>query len=342
MNRTGGTAPRRRAANGRARTSTVALGLATLAASACGAATTIDPGLGTDTVPITRPPTTTTTEPAAPTTTVDFSRTPDQDTTPLPDDATVEEFATVIDDMRGPTADLAEQLGRLADFVRLSSPAGAQILDFSISVVPAEEERNDVAISVALRAPQTRATLVDFFDAELRSRGWNKAKQTDETAGGVTTTTQVYRIPGTPGDDTELVVALTGGPVTLIDIDYTNLTAESDGSVERLASWQDALRTPRAAVLLESRVTTAADIGTLAVFYSLTAETAAEARADMVELVPSDEFTVDAADGSGANAPPLRLVDGDGNQFLLEFTDTREADLIELAVSTSFGLTPID
>ncbi len=320
--------------------SALAFALALLAAG-CGAEAS--PGIGNDTVPTTVATTTTaSTLPPETTTTIDFAREPAQEKTPLPEDATADEVAEVVGDMRGPTRDLSEQLSRLATFMKLSSPAGAQILDFATSVVPAEDDRNEISTQVSLRAPQTMLELNDFFDAELRARGWYKADEAEETIDDVAQATLVFRIPGTAGDETELSIVILGGPVTMIDLDFRFLTPEDDPSFELLSAWQAAIRTPRSTTALAAGVVTAEDSATLSVTYAIEADTAAEGREDITDLVRSSEFEIETAGESGESAAPVVLIDEAGQRYLLEFGTTRDPEVIEMVVSTTFDLRPID
>ncbi|MGI9595519.1 MAG: hypothetical protein ACR2QK_05130 [Acidimicrobiales bacterium] len=313
---------------------------AVLLLAGCGGETT--PSLGNDTLPTTVVQTTTSTMPPTTTTTINFDRPPDQEKTPLPEEATVTEMAEVIDDMRGPTRDMSEQMMRLATFIKLSSPIGSQIMDFTTSVKPAEDEGSMISTQARLRTPFTLEQLVDYYDSELKARGWNKAGQSDETTDGMPASSLVFRIPGTAGDEAELTIDLTGGPVSFVDLDYRFLTAEDDESFARLEAWQSAVRTPNSAIPLEARAFTANDLGTVAVSYSLLAETATEAREAVVGLVRSSEFTIEESGGSGENTPPVLLIDESGQRFLLEFSVTRDPEVVEMVVSASFDLEPVD
>lgn len=320
--------------------------IATLAAIAglalflAGCGTEAAPTIGNGALPPSS--TTTSTAPIETTTTIDFSRPPDQQKTTVPENATAGDLAEIVDDMRGPTEDVAEQMLRLATFVELSSPVGSQITDLTISVRTAEELRYDISSQVALRGPQTLVELTDYYDAELRSLGWNKASETDETIGGIETTTQVFRVPGTAGDETELTIRTTGGPVSVVDIGYHHLTDEDDESFGRLAAWQRAIRTPNSGVEMEVRVSTADDVATLAVVHWLTAETAAQARADVVSLIRAAEFEQSSPVADEASTAPVELADESGQRHLLEFATTRDPEIVEMVVSTTFGLRPID
>ncbi len=313
----------------------MALGL-----TACGGET--EPSLGNAAVVTTTTTIATTTVPVETTTTIDFDREPSQETTPLPEDATAAELAEVVDNMRGPTNDASEQLQRIATFLDLASPAQAQIMELSIATEPAEDDRVDISTQVRMRTPQTVADLAVFYDGELRSAGWNKAGFSETTVDGLPATELVFRIPGTSGSDTELGITLSNGPVTFIDLDLKLLSEEDDESFERLLAWQSAIRTPRTTNAAKAVVFTAGDSASLQVIYTMEADSAAEAREDIAELVRTSEFTIDSPDESGTSTAPLLLVDEDGQEYLLEFAPTRDPEIFWMMVSASFDLEPID
>lgn len=301
------------------------------------------PSLGNETVETTIA-TTTSTLPPETGTTIDFTRAPNQVDSELPEDATIAEVITIVDNIRGPTADLEKQMRRLAPFAELSSPPGAQIMDLSVTVRKPqpddEDQRDSIEAIVDFRSPQDPVTLLDFFDAETRSGSWNRVEKLDETVDGVPAVTQEYKVPG---KSQELTIRVVGGPFSTVRINYRNLVEEDeDPSFDLLSGWQSDVRTPGSARVVETRLSTAEDIGTLETVYLLTADTAAEAREATASLVRQAEFQQSAADGSGENAAPLVLIDQDQQEFLLEFATTLDPEIIELTVSTSFGLLPID
>lgn len=219
-------------------------------------------------------------------------------------------------------------------------------MDFSVAVTrPAEDDDSrldSLTTTVDLRAPQDVAELAAIFHAELRSGTWNRLEKVGETVDGVATITQVYRFPGASPDDTELTVRISGGPFSTARMEYRNVIDDpEDPSFELLAGWQDELRTPGSTRPVEARLSTAADAGTLETVYLLTAETAAEAREAVARLVREDEFRQEPADGSGANAAPLVLIDQDQQRLVLEFAPTGDPEIVELTVSTGFDLVPI-
>ncbi len=323
----------------RARTATASLGLI-MALAACGGET--EPAIGGDTLVSTTTTIATTTVPPETTTTINFDREPDQDDMPLPEDATALELFEVINDMRGPTDDASEQLSRLVTFLELASPDRAQILDFSVGVEPVDDDRNDISIEIRMRAPQSTEELASFYDGELRSAGWNKAAFNETTTDGLPGTELTYRIPGTSGTETELGIVLSKGPVSIIDIDYVSLSEEDDVSFERLTAWQSAIRVPRTAIANEAVVLTVDDTASLQVIYALEADTAAEAREDIVDLVRDDEFTIASPDGSGTSTAPVLLIDEDGQEYLLDFAPTRNPELFWMAVSATADLEPVE
>ncbi len=310
-------------------------------------------GLGNEPLPATTRPTPTTI-PVDTGPTIDFDRLPNQSSTPLPEDATATEVAAVVDDMRGPTDDISEQLARLAPFVDFETPTNSQITDLSLSVATADEEQVRISARVALRSPLPPAELAEHFDIDRRSEAWFMVSEVDEIVDRAARITQVYRKPGRSGDETELTVTITDGPFTVYEVDY-RVEIEPDAedgadddaadSVDTLASllaWQEAIRLPQSADFVETRISTADDLGKLEVVYEIPGETAAAVRENISRLVRPAEFETPASDGSGENAAPLVLVDTDQRRFLVEFAVTREPELIETIISTEFGLQPID
>lgn len=289
----------------------------------------------TTTIPTTTIPTTTTS-------TINFDQEPDQGETPLPENSTATELFAVVDDIRGPTRNASDQLRRLATFVELASPQKAQILDFSIAVEPIEDDRSEISTQIRMRAPQTTEELATFYDGELRSGAWIKASFSDTTSEGLPGTELVYRIPGVSGSETELSINLTKGPVSIIDIDYVAVSEEDDPSFEQLVAWQSAIRTPRTSTEAKTVVFTAEDTSSLQVIYTLEADTAAEAREDIIDLVRDDEFTIASPDSSGTSTAPLLLIDEEGQEYLLDFAPTRDPELFWLMVSATADLQPVE
>lgn len=313
-----------------------------LIASGCGGETS--PGIGAETIPVTAPPSTTTTTMAETTTTIDFDRPITQGTDPIGAEATIAELAEVINSMRGQTFNVSDQMARLAPFLAIATPVSAQILDFSASVTPVvdEDELQAVDSTVRFRVPQDRESIATFMKDELKAWGWNKANEGTQQIEGSPVTTLIFRRPGARGEDTELAVTISGlAGLTLIDYAYKDRFV-AEGSFERLQFWQTTLRTPRSATAIESRVSTADDLGTIAVVYEFTAETTAEARELMIELQSEEEYVVGTSEGSGTTTAPLLLTDVDGRELLIDFALTGDPDTVQMTVASTFGLDPVD
>ncbi|MGB5757497.1 MAG: hypothetical protein WBM50_11325 [Acidimicrobiales bacterium] len=283
--------------------------------------------------------------------TIDFDRLPNQSTSPLPEGATATELAAMVDDMRGPTNDVSEQMIRLAPFVDFDTPPKSQITDLSITVAPTEEGLLRISAGVALRSPLRATALAAHFDIDRDSQAWNRLSQVEETVDRAVEITQVFRNPGYSGDDNEMRVTIIDGPFSVYRVDYlivTDPAAEADldeDAVDVLASllgWQEAIRLPQSATLVEARIRTAEDLGRLEAVYRVPGETAAEVRADIGALIRPAEFETPAPGGSGENAAPLVLIDSDQRRFLVEFATAREPEIIEIVISTEFDLQPID
>jgi hypothetical protein len=313
-----------------------------LVAAACGGEST--PGAGSETVPPTVTTISTTTVPTVTTTTIDFDRPITQDTVPIPAEASIVDLIALVNDMRGQTNNVSDQMARLARFQELASPVSAQILDFSTTVSPIEEDEEfAVESTVRFRVSQDHLTIEMFLIDELRSRGWNKASEGTQQVDGDTATVLVFRVPGIPADETELAVTVTELPgLTLIDYAYRTRTPIADTSFERLQVWQEELATPRSADPISTRIATQDDLGSMSVSYWMTAETTAEAREAVVALQDEEAFTVGTSEGSGASTAPLLLVDANNKELLIDFAITGEADTVEMTVTHTFGLEPVD
>lgn len=312
-----------------------------LLVAACGGET--EPAVGAE-VPATSPPTTTaSTIPAETTTTIDFNRPVTQQLTLLPDDNTITEFAEIVNDMRGQTNQVSEQMKRIAEFESLPSPAGAQILDLSVQVVPLVEDGFAISSVVEFRLPQDPAVMTTFLEEELRALSWFKSSESSVQSNGVDFDALVFRLPGVPGEETELVASIGAVPgATIVSYDYRTRLAPDDQSFNRLQAWQDAVRTPGSSQVVEASIRTVDDIATLMVVHTLSAETAAEARADVEALVREGEFTILTSQDSGETAAPLLLENEDGQQLTLEFVQTGDPEIVEMTVTNTFGLEPID
>jgi hypothetical protein len=292
--------------------------------------------------PTTIPTTTTTTIPPTTTTTIDFNRPVNQMDTPLPEDALISEVAELVNDMRGQTDDLHQQMARLVDFPKIASPLGAQILDVFVVMTPGEDDIRTESIAV-IRTPNGATNLVDYFDAEMVSRSWNEADvSTEVTDVGIRKTT-VYRWPGTSGDDKEVTITVDPLPgLVLITIQNLALIDSRDESYDLLQGWQDKIRTPSSAEVTGAAISTSENVGIATVTYDLDAETAAEARSDMLGAVRTAEFET-AAEPDETNGSPVTLTDVEtGEEFLLEFAETSDEEIIEMTVSATFPLEPLD
>ena len=289
-----------------------------------------------------QPTTTTTTIPPETTTTIDFNRPITQDTIPIGEETSISDLAAVVASMRGQTINVSDQMSRLARFQELATPNMAQILDFSTAVSPIPDEDDFVVESTVLfRVPQDRLTIEMFLLDELRSRGWNKASETSQPVDGVTTTTLVFRIPGTPGNITELTAIVSELPgQTQIDLAYQTRVPEEDTSFERLQFWQDELATPFSADVTQVSAATADDLGVISVVYELDAETPAEASEDILELQDEEVFRIGTAPETETEA--FLLIDQSRQEWLVEFATTDVADTIAMTVSNTFDLEPID
>lgn len=292
--------------------------------------------------PTTIATTTTTTIPPTTTTTIDFNRPVSQLDTPLPEDALISEVADLVNDMRGQTDDLHQQMARLTDFPKIASPVGSQILDFSITMTPGEDDIRAESVAV-VRTPNGAIDMVEYFDAEMVSRSWNEADVSNEVTDVGVKRTTVYRWPGTSGDDKELTITVDPQPgLVLITIDSLSLIELRDEKYELLQGWQDKIRTPSSADVIRAAITTAENVGTATVTYELDAETAAEARSDMLDAVRTSEFET-AAVADEADGSPVTLTDVEtGEEFLLEFAETSDDEIVEMTVSASFPLEPLD
>ena len=312
-----------------------------LSLAACGGEATISNEAAAP-APTTIPTTTTTTVPPTTTTTIDFNRPVNQLDTPLPEEALISEVAELVNNMRGQTDDLHQQMTRLVDFPNIASPLGAQILDISVAMTPGEDDIRAES-TATIRAPGGATDLIDYFDAEMVSRSWNEADvSTEVTDFGVKKTT-VYRWPGTSGDDKEVKITVNPMPgLVLITIESLALVDSRDESYDRLQGWQDKIRTPSSAEVTGAAISTAENVGTATVTYELDAETAAEARSDMLNAVRTSEFET-VAEPDEANSSPVTLTDVEsGEEFLLEFAETSEDEIIEMTVSATFPLEPLD
>ncbi len=308
--------------------------------SACGGET--EPAAGADVSQSTISATTTPTVPAETTTTIDFDRPVTQQLTLLPDDNTIAEFAEIVGDMRGQSNQVSEQMKRIAEFASLPSPAGAQILDFSIQVVPLVEDGFAISSVVEFRLPGEPAVVSTFLEEELRALSWFKSSESTVQSNGIEVDALVFRLPGVPGDETELVTSVGAVPgATIVTYDYQTRLPAQDQSFNRLQAWQNGLRTPGSAEVVEASVRTADDIATLAVVQTLNAETAAEAREVVAALVRDNEFTVLTSQDSGDTTAPLLLETEDGEQLTLDFAQTNDPDVVEMTVTHTFGLEPV-
>jgi hypothetical protein len=283
--------------------------------------------------------TTATTVAPEPTITVDFDRDPDQGSDPIPSNATTADIIEVVDDVRGPTAGLSRQIGRLVPFAEFSSPAGAQIMDLTATAELTDDDDTETSVVVQLRAPQSGPELIRFFDDELRAQGWITAFQEDTEIDGVPWHRQTFRIPGVPGDTTELVVSVGAGPVTLVEIDYHDVDGDDD-PLSELAAWQESVRIPSRADLVSASVTTADNVATLTVVHLMDADSVGDGYEDVIDLVRDNEFTISG--GQATLSGPAVLTDPDGESFSVSVEESRDAEVVRVVVVTDGALSPID
>lgn len=292
--------------------------------------------------PTTVATTTTTTVPPTTTTTIDFNRPVDQGDGPLPASALFSEVAEVLNDMRGQTDDVHEQMLRLTDFPKLASPYGAQILDLSVTLTP-DGSMTITESSVVFRVPNDSLNMVDYFDAELVSRSWNVSDEDKEQTEHGERVRTVYRWPGTSGDDKELAVTVEPKPgLVLITIENRSLVRNRDDGFTVFQGWQDDIRTPGSAEIVSASVSTAEDTAILSVRYELDAASPAEARSDMLSLVRSSEFETEAEAGDDEVSPVTLTNVETGDVTTLTFGETNDDETVEMVVRASFPLEPID
>lgn len=286
--------------------------------------------------------TTTTTIPPTTTTTIDFNRQVNQLDTPLPEEALITEVAEVVNNMRGQTDDLHQQMIRLIDFPKMASPVGSQILDFSATMTPGEDGIL-AETAVTLRTPNGTSDIADYFDAELVSRSWNAADVSTEVTETGQKNITVFRWPGTSGDEKELTIGVEPRPgLVVVDIDNHSLIDEDDESYDLLKGWQDKIRTPSSANVISASIATSENVGTATVTYELDAESTAEARSDMLGAVRAAEFETTAEPGE-TDGSPVTLVDVETlEEFLLEFAATGDDEIVEMTVTATFPLNPLD
>ncbi len=321
--------------------------------AACGGST---PDLGsaadapiTTVAPVT---TTATTEPTMPTTSIDFGPALDQGLSPLDEEAGPDDVAALLDDIRGPSADIATQIGRLAPFLAIQGPSVARITDVSVTLSPEVDDAHPATARVRFWIPGDGEMMLEDLDDELRSIGWFQAGgTTGMSERGQPTTVAYFRNPGFRADELELEVSFEDGPgPSLVEFGYVLLGSEEqvdrgDGVTyfERLSAWQEDVPLPRAAELLEVGVETSADAAVLQATYLLSAEDEAEAVSLAAGALGGSSFQLL---GASADDPPisgpLRLVDEDGTIVILDFTRSIEAEQFEIVATTGIGLTPVD
>ncbi len=287
---------------------------------------------------------TTTTEPPPTTTTIDFTVASQGLTAPVPDEPTIDELTDVINDVRGNTADITGEMNRLAPFVQLSSATVAQIVDIAIAAEPGVDGRVRTTSSVVAYVPADGATVATLIDDELRAAGWNRAEQTDNSEGSNVSVERAYRVPGTPGDEQQLVVAVEGEPTeaTLLRLEYDveDDTEENEATLARLTAWQSNLPSPRSSTFESATAKTDGDEATLSLAYSVPAESTLEARRQFAGQLSSAGY--DVADREiEIETDRLAFLDPDGHELVATFDRASDPDLMELVVSAEIGMKPI-
>lgn len=302
---------------------------------------------------ITIPSTTTTasTTPPAPTTSIDFGPPENQGLAPLGEEATPDDVAALLDDIRGPSTDVATQVARLGPFLALQAPATARINDVSLTLSPDVDGGHRSTVEVRFWIPGDGDALLDQLDNELRSIGWFQAGGTEGVSDqGKPTTVAYFRDPGFDADERELEVSFEDGPGPTV-VAYTYRVLATDEQVDRgdgityfqrLSAWQEELPVPRTAELLDVGVESSEDSARLHATYRLSAEDEAEAVALAAAAVGTGPFELlGATPDDPPTSGPLRLVDETGRIVLLDFTRAIEAEQFEIVASTGVDLIPL-
>ncbi|MEL6982551.1 MAG: hypothetical protein AAFO29_09015 [Actinomycetota bacterium] len=330
---------------------TLVLGtLSVLAVASCGEEA--QPGLGAEvTVPTTIATTTTTVATTTTVSTVDFNRPVTQGTATLGEDIGPTDVAALVADIRGQTADVSAQVGRLAPFLDLPLVPVAQITGLDLTMAPEDDDRYPVEVTVRFRTPEPAPDLVIAIENQLSGLAWfpNEQVTTDGPDGPVTRSE--FRYPGFNPDETEFLSMVVGDPAaTTAELTYRVLAEEDEvadeegvTSVERLSSWQAGLELTRVATLTEVGIETDEDSGRVLARYSITADDEAEAIERLLLAVSNSDYEL--LGGNAEEAPttgPLRLVDESGAIILIDVSPTADEDSFAVEASHGFELTPLE
>lgn len=325
-------------------------GLAVIGA-ACGEEA--QPGLGAGVnVPTTVATTTTTVATTTTASTVDFSQPVFQSTAPLADDIDPTDVAALVADIRGPTADVTEQVRRLAPFLDLSVAPVAQITGIEVTLAPEDDDDlHPVEVLVRFRTPETAPELATSIENQFSGLAWFPNEQATVEGPDGPVIDSVFRFPGISPDETEFRSTVTGASAaTTAQFDYHVLAEEDDVTdeegatyFERLSSWQDGLELTRVATLTEVGVETDDDGGRVVARYTITADDEADALDSLLEAVARSDYEL--LGGSADQPPttaPIQLIDEAGTIVLIDVLLSTTEGSFGVEASHSFDLTSLD
>jgi hypothetical protein len=324
-------------------------GLSALVA-ACGEEA--QPGLGAGVnVPTTVATTTSTIATTTTASTVDFSQPIFQSTAPLASDIDPTDVAALVADIRGQTADVTEQVRRIAPFLDLSVAPVAQITGIDVTLAPEDDdELHPVEVLVRFRTPETAPELVTTIENQFSGLAWFLNEQTTAEGPNGPVTNSVFRFPGISPDETEFRSSVVGEPAaTTAEFEYHVLAAQDDVAdeegvtyFERLSSWQDGLELTRVATLTDVGVETDENSGRVVARYTITADDEAEAIESLLEAVARSDYELLGGADQAPTTTPLQLIDGSGTIITIDVLLSTIEGSYGVEASHGFDLTPLD
>lgn len=252
---------------------------------------------------------------------------------PLVDGASAEELAAVVNEIHGPTSDAAAELTRLGPFPDVPTPPQSELIDLSVTALPADRS-GQAAIRTRARLATTSMTVDEamaYYADEFDRRGWTLKSTNTSTPDDTTTINNSYDIPGVEAllsDPFRLIISdnratAPNAPqgATIIEWDYNAAHPDDEVRVERWLGWQDDLPLPGSPTMASAGVVTSAAYSTR-----------------QHELVPTVLYQYPDGDDDEILDEIMDLVPGSGYEEAEGFLDTHvylvgdPFDLLDLGV----------
>lgn len=161
---------------------------------------------------------------------------------PIPEAATVAEIKAVMEDLHGPTSNVAGQMNRIAPFPEIPTPLGADLTATSVRMNNGFSDGRTRYVDVTFGATGTVEDLTTFYETNLATFDWQSISESSESNNELEKVTFVYEMNQSAGliaDEFTIVLSETDKGFTEVELS-TRVSSKDDEPTEldaRLAAW---------------------------------------------------------------------------------------------------------